>query len=176
MYDTIYTYIKQLPFVQQCTAVVDGTSLARPLGLLTLISLMSERPCQVWGGGLQNPPPIYLGSRAKFSPKLMLAWKVASIPTHLTLFQNLFSITPQKISENWNSIEKSLKMSEISKICDFWAISTCNTWKNAFFTWNLISNKKSMICVKKYEKIKFFWFVFKVDTDQLSSIAIFSNL
>ena len=128
-------------------------------------------------GGAPGAPPIYLGSRAKFSPKLMFPWKVASIPTHLTLFQNFFSITPQKISENWNSTEKSLKMSEISKICDFWAISTCNTSKKRIFHIEFnFKQKKYDLFEKNMKKSNFFDFFFKIDTDQLSSIAIFSNL
>ena len=111
--------------------------------------MTSDRASQVGWGLLE--PPIYLGSRAKFSPKLMFPWKVASIPTHLTLFQNFFSITPQKISKNWNSTEKSLKMSEISKICDFWAISTCNTSKKRIF--HMEFNFKQ----KKYDPFEKIW-------------------
>ena len=128
-------------------------------------------------GGAPGAPPIYLGSGAKFSPKIMFPWKVPSIPTHSTLFQNFFSITPKKISENWNSIEKSLKMSEISKICDFWAISTCNTSKKRIFHMEFnFKQKKYDLFEKNMKKSSFFDFFFKIDTDQLSSIAIFSNL
>ena len=107
--------------------------------------------CDVWGAlpgagvGAPGAPPIYLGSEAKFSSKIMFPWKVASIPTHLTLFQKFFSITPPKISENWKSSEKLLKMGEIFKICNFWAISTCNTSKKRIF--HIECNFKQ----KKYE-------------------------
>ena len=118
-----------------------------------------------------------LGSGAKFCPKIMFPWKVASIPTHLTLFQNFFSITPPKISENWKSSEKSLKMGEIFKICNFWAISTCNTSKKRIFHIEFIfKQKKYGLFEKKSKKFKFFQFFFKIYTDQLASIANFSNL
>ena len=114
------------------------------------------------GGGAPGAPPIYLGSGAKFSPKIMFPWKVASIPTHLTLFQNFFSITPPKISENWKSNEKSLKMGEIFKICNFWAISTCNTSKKRIFHIEFIfKQKKYDLLEKKKQKILIFQFFFQ---------------
>ena len=99
---------------------------------LTLIRLTSERPCQDRGGA-PGAPPIYLGSGANFCSKIMFPQKLASIPTHLAPFQNIFSKNHKKIGENWKSIKKLLKMSENSKICNFWAISTCNTSKESIF-------------------------------------------
>ena len=134
------------------------------LFLLTLSSATSERPCQVWGagGGAPGAPPIYLGSGAKFSPKIMFPWKVPSIPTHLTLFQNFFSITPPKNSENWNSTEKLLKMVKIFKICNFWAISTCNTSKKRIFHIEFIfKQKKYGLFEKKAKNLNFFNFFSK---------------
>ena len=134
-----------------------------------------RRPVR-WGRGLLEPP-IYLGSGAKFSPKIMFPWKVASIPTHLTLFQNFFSITPPKISENWKSSEKSLKMGEIFKICNFWAISTCNTSKKRIFHIEFnFKQKKYDLFEKNAKKSNLKIFFFKNFSDQLSSIANFSNL
>ena len=52
---------------------------------LTLANVKSARACQV-GGGFWSPPPIYLGSWAKLSPKVMFPWKVPSISAHLTIF------------------------------------------------------------------------------------------
>ena len=113
------------------------------------------------GGGAPGAPPIYLGSGAKFSPKIMFPWKVASIPTHLTLFQNFFSITPPKTSKNWESSEKSLKMGEIFKICNFWAISTCNTSKKRIFhiEFNFKQKKYDLSekNAKKNQILKFFF-------------------
>ena len=100
--------------------------------VLTLIRLTSERPCQDRGGA-PGAPPIYLGSGANFCSKIMFPQKLASIPTHLAPFQNIFSKNHKKIGENWKSIKKLLKMSENSKICNFWAISTCNTSKESIF-------------------------------------------
>ena len=114
------------------------------------------------GGGAPGAPPIYLGSGAKFSPKIMFPWKVPSIPTHLTLFQNFFSITPPKNSENWNSTEKLLKMVKIFKICNFWAISTCNTSKKRIFHIEFIFKQKKVWFIrKKSKKFKFFQFLFQ---------------
>ena len=94
--------------------------------------MTSERARQVWGGA-PGAPPIYLGSRAKFSQKIMFPWKVGSIPTHLVPFWKIFSKITKKMGENWKSIKKWLNMSEISKFCNFWAISTCNTSKESIF-------------------------------------------
>ena len=82
---------------------------------------------------------------------------MASILTHLTLFQNFFSITPPNITENWKSSEKSLKMGEIFKICNFWAISTCNTSKKRIFPIEFIFKQKSLIYL---EKSDFFFSIF----------------
>ena len=100
--------------------------------VLTLIRLTSERPCQDREGA-PGAPPIYLGSGANFCSKIMFPQKLASIPTHLAPFQNIFSKNHKKIGENWKSIKKLLKMSENSKICSFWAILTCNTSKERIF-------------------------------------------
>ena len=99
---------------------------------LTLIRLTSKRPCQDREGA-SGDPPIYLGSGANFCSKIMFPQKLASIPTHLAPFQNIFSKNHKKIGKNWKSIKKLLKMSENSKICNFWAISTCNTSKESIF-------------------------------------------
>ena len=142
---------------------------------LTQISVTSERPCQVGGGS--RSPPIYLGSRAKFSPKLIFPWKVASIPTHLTLFQNFFSITPPKISENW--FHWKIAKNEWN-FQNLWFLSYFNLQylKKTHFLHRLqFQTKKVWFIWKKIRKNQIFWiFFFKIDTDQLSSIAIFSNL
>ena len=96
---------------------------------------------------------------------------MASIPTHLTPFPNFFAITPPKISENWKSSEKSLKMGEIFKICNFWAISTCNTSKKHIFhiEFNFKQNKNNLF--EKVRKNQIFWHLFKIDTDQLFNLS-----
>ena len=140
---------------------------------LTLISATSERPCQVRGGA-PGAPPIYLGSGAKFSPKIMFPWKVASIPTHLTLFQNFFSITPPKTSKNWESSEKSLKMGEIFKICNFWAISTCNTSKKRIFHIEFnFKQKKYDLFEKNAKKSNFKIFFSKIFLTSCLRLQIF---
>ena len=84
----------------------------------TLIRLTSERPCQDREGA-QGATPIYLGSGANFCYKIMFPQMLASIPTHLAPFQNLFFENHKKIGNNWKSIKKLLKMSGNSKICNF---------------------------------------------------------
>ena len=139
--------------------------------------------CDVWvgpsGGGWGAPgaPPIYLGSRAKFSQKIMFPWKVGSIPTHLVPFWKFFSKITKKMGENWKSIKKWLNMSEISKFCNFWAISTCNTSKESIFHIEFnFKQKKYDLFQEKLKKSNFFIFFFKIDADLLSSNARFSNL
>ena len=143
---------------------------------LTLASVTSERARQVWGGA-PGAPPIYLGSRAKFSQKIMFPWKVGSIPTHLVPFWKIFSKITKKMGENWKSIKKWLNMSEISKFCNFWAISTCNTSKESIFHIEFnFKQKKYDLFQEKLKKSNFFIFFFKIDADLLSSNARFSNL
>ena len=111
------------------------------------------------GGGLRKPPPCYLGSGANFCSKIMFPQKLASISTHLAHFQNIFSKNHKKIGENWKSIKKLLKMSENSKICNFWTISTCNTSKESIFHIEINFKKKGYDFSKEeLKKIKFFFF------------------
>ena len=122
--------------------------------------MTSERARQVWGGA-PGAPPIYLGSRAKFSQKIMFPWKVGSIPTHLVPFWKIFSKITKKMGENWKSIKKWLNMSEISKFCNFWAISTCNTSKESIFHIEFnFKQKKYDLFEEKLKKKQIFIFFF----------------
>ena len=112
-------------------------------------------------GGAPGAPPIYLGSRAKFSQKIMFPWKVGSISTHLVPFWKIFSKITKKMGENWKSIKKWLNMSEISKFCNFWAISTCNTSKESIFHIEFnFKQKKYDLFQEKLKKSNFFIFFF----------------
>ena len=74
--------------------------------VLTLASVTSEWAVRcVCGGGGSWSPPIYLGTRAKFSQKIMFHWKVGSIPTHLVSFWKFFS----KVTKKWAKIENPSK-------------------------------------------------------------------
>ena len=107
----------------------------------------------------------------------MFPQKLASIPTHLAPFQNIFSKNHKKIGKNWKSIKKLLKMSENSKICNFWAISTCNTSKESIFLIEFnFTEKKYDLFEKFLKKSNFSDFFFKTNADHLSSSAYFSNL
>ena len=81
---------------------------------------------------------------------------MASIPTHLAPFWKFFSKITKKIRENWKSIKKWLNMSEISKFCNFWAISTCNTSKESIFHIQFNFKQRYMICLKKNWKNQIF--------------------
>ena len=92
-------------------------------------------------------------------------------------FQNFFSKITKKIGENSKSIKKLLKMSEISKFFNFWAISTCNTSKESIFHIEFNFKQKNYdLFEEKVKKSNFFDFFFKIDADHLSSNVIFSNL
>ena len=107
----------------------------------------------------------------------MFPWKVASIPTHLAPFWNFFLKITKKIGEYWKSIKKWLNMSEISKFCNFWAISTCNTSKESIFHIEFnFKQKKYDLFEEKLKKSNFFNFFVKIDADHLSLTACFSNL
>ena len=105
-------------------------------------------------GGSWSPPPSKLALEPNSVKK--------SIPIHLTLFQNFSSRTPQKISKNWKSTEKLLKKVEIFKICNFWAISTCNTSRKGIFhiEFNFKQKKYDLFYknVKKSKEFNFFKF------------------
>ena len=93
--------------------------------VLTLIRLKSERPC-LDGGGLWEPPLLsWLWS--KFLLKNHVSLKDGINSNSFGHFLEFFFKIAKKIGENWKSIKKWLNMSEISKFCNFWAISTCNT-------------------------------------------------
>ena len=66
---------------------------------------------------------------------------------------------------------------KISKFCNFWAISTCNTSKESIFhiEFNFIQKKYDLF-EKIWKKSNFSDFFFKTDADHLSSFANFSNL
>ena len=78
-------------------------------------------------------------------------------------FLEYFSTILQKISENWKFTEKLLKMSEIFKICNYWAISTSNTSKESIFhiEFNFKQKKYNFLLKKKCEKINFSHYFFQ---------------
>ena len=66
---------------------------------------------------------------------------------------------------------------KISKFCNFWAISTCNTSKESIFHIEFnFTQKKYDLFEKIWKKSNFSDFFFKTDADHLSSFANFSNL
>ena len=79
-------------------------------------------------------------------------------------FWNFFSKITKKISENWKSIKKWLKMSEISKFCNFWAISTCNTSKESIFHIEFNFKQKKYDLFQEKLKKSFFKFFFSKST------------
>ena len=68
-------------------------------------------------------------------------------------------------------------MSENSKFCNFWAISTCNTSKESIFLIEFnFTQKKYDLFEKNLKKSNFSDFFVKTDADHLSLFAYFSNL
>ena len=91
--------------------------------------------CDVWEdplgmrGGSWSPAPLSMFTlEPNSTQKSCSTKKVALILIHLIPLQNNSSLTLK-----WKSTEKLLNMSEISKICSFWDISTCNTSKKCMF-------------------------------------------
>ena len=77
-------------------------------------------------------------------------------------FWKYFSKITKKIGENWKFIKKWLNMSKISKICNFWAISTCNTSKESIFHIEFnFKQKKYDLFQEKLKKSNFFFFFSK---------------
>ena len=139
-----------------------GRSKVLSSKVLTLISLTSERPCQIWGRGLQEPPLSILALEPNLAQNSCSPERWHQFQLIWPFFRNFFSINPQKISESWNSTEKSLKMGEISKICDFWAISTCNTSKKRIFHIEFnFKQRKYDLLEKNMKKSNFFDFFFQ---------------
>ena len=135
-------------------------------------------PCQDWGVA-SAATSIYLGDGTNFCSKFMFPQKLASILTYLAPFSESFFQKIAKNGENYKSIKKLLKMSENSKFCNFWAISSCNTSKESIFhiEFNFTQKKYDLFEEKiKKKKIKFFQFFVKIDANLLSSIPNFSNL
>ena len=73
-----------------------------------------------------------------------------------TTLPSMDNIHGWKISENWKSTERSLKMSEISKFCNFWAISTCYTSKESIFHIEFNFKQKKYGLFEKLLKISHF--------------------
>ena len=132
--------------------------------------------CGGEGEGLLEPPLFILALELNL-PKNHVSLKDGFNSNSFDPFSGFFFHKSPKNRKNWKSSEKLLKMGEIFKICNFWAISTCNTSKKRIFHIEFnFKQKKYDLFEKNMKKSNFFDFFFKIDTDQLSSIAIFSNL
>ena len=104
-----------------------------------------------------------------FCSKIMFPYGLASIPTHLAPFWKYFPKITKKIDEYWNFVKKWLNMSKISKFCNFWAISTCNTSKESIFHIEFnFKQKKYDLFEEKLKKSNFLLFFVKIYADQLS--------
>ena len=128
------------------------------------------------GGGW--PPPPYLSWLwSNFWPKNQVSLLAGINSNSFGWFSEFFFQIHRKIGENWKPTKKLLKMSENSKFCNFWAISTCNTSKESIFLIEFnFTQKKYDLFEKKLKKSNFSDFFVKTDSDHLSSIAFFSNL
>ena len=129
-------------------------------------------------GGAPGAPPLHLGTGgANFSSKIKFPWKLTSVPTHFASFPIELSKITKNIGKNWKSIKKLLWPSKISKICNYWAISTCNTSKEISFNIEFnFKQKKFDLLKEKLKKSKSFDFLLKISAGYLSLTARFSNL
>ena len=126
------------------------------------------------GEGSWSPPPPILALEPNSA-------KISCFPVTLHQFQLIWPFSKyffnnsRKNNENWKTTENFLKISEIFEICNFSAISTCNTSKYRIFHIEFIFKQKKYDFLKIFllKKLYFFDFFFKIYTEQLSSIAIF---
>ena len=133
-------------------------------------------PCQDWGVA-SAATSIYLGAGTNICSKIIFPQKLASILTHFAPFSEFFFQKLQKNGENCKSFKKLLKMSENSKFCNFWAISTCNTSKERIFLIKFNYTEKKYDLFEIFlKKSNFSDFFFKFDADHLSLSVSFSNL
>ena len=84
-------------------------------------------------GGGWLPPPYLSWLWSKFWPKNHVSLKAGIISNSFGLFSEFFFQNSQKNWRKLKTYQKLLKMSENSKFCNFWAISTCNTSKESIF-------------------------------------------
>ena len=129
------------------------------------------------GGGGGRHPPYLSWLWSKFWPKNHVSLKAGINYNSFGPFPEFFFQKSQKNGKNWKPTKKLLKMSENSKFCNFWAISTCNTSKESIFLIEFnFTQKKYDLFEKKLKKSNFSDFFVKTDSDHLSLIAFFSNL
>ena len=122
-----------------------------------------------WGGALGAPPAI-LALEQIFAQKSCFPKGWHQFQLNWPHLGNFFLKIAKKIGENWKSIKKWLNMSEISKFCNFWAISTCNTSTESIFHIEFnFKHKKYDLFQEILKKSNFFIFFFKIDVDLLSS-------
>ena len=114
---------------------------------------------------------------SKFWPQNQVSLQAGINTNSFVPISDFFFQNSQKNWQKLKTYQKLLKMSENSKFCNFWAISTCNTSKESIFHIEFnFKQKKIWFVWRKNEKIKFFNFFFKIDAGHLSSNGRFSNL
>ena len=98
------------------------------------------KPCQVRGGGGHHLPYLsWLWS--KFWPKDHVSLKAGINSNSFGFFSELFFQITKKLAkiENLSNIAKK---EQIFQICNFWAISACNTSKESIFLIEFKSKQK----------------------------------
>ena len=98
---------------------------------LTLMRATSGSLARCGGGGRHPPYLSWLWS--KYWPKNHVSLRAGINSNSFCPFSEFFF---QNLQKNWRKLktyQKLLKMSENSKFCNFWAISTCNTSKESIF-------------------------------------------
>ena len=126
--------------------------------------MVNPSQCDVWegpsgvGGGSGSPPPAILALGQNFAQKSCFPKGWHQFQLIWPLFGIFFQKSPKKIGEYWKSVKKWLNMSEISKFCNFWAISTSK--ESIFHLEFILKQKKYDLLQEKLKKIKFFHFFF----------------
>ena len=129
------------------------------------------------GGGDGRHPPYLSWLWSKFWPKNHVSLKAGINSNSFGPFSEFFFQNSQKNWRKLKTYQKLLKMSENSKFCNFWAISTCNTSKESIFLIEFnFTEKKYDLFENFLKKSNFSDFFVKTDADHLSSFAYFSNL
>ena len=103
----------------------------RPFTLLTLTRATSGSLARCRGGVSATPHLSWLWSN--FWPKNQVSLQAGINSNSFGWFSEFFFQNSQKNWRKLKTYQKLLKMSENSKFCNFWAISTCNTSKESIF-------------------------------------------
>ena len=125
--------------------------------ILTLISMTSERPCQVWGGGSSSPPYLSQPFMGQFS-KFFCLVKACENP-HWFLFHRQLSIVHHMAARRRQSDEghSHQYFQGKSQILQFLCYINVIYLKRTHFSCRIqIQTKRAWFIIEKFEKIWIF--------------------